>query len=180
MEVSLNNRPLSYVEDDVQLSVLTPNSLLFGRSNELPETEPHHLDNKDLHKRAIYLKRCKEAVWKGWTGEYVKGLRERHRLKNPGKPHHPEIGEVVLIKSEDKNRGQWKIGIVTDTIEGRDGVVHDVKLRVGTLRLERAVQHLFPLELSFDQPRPVKLSTQGFPCTENYYHYFLFHLFQND
>ena len=136
-----------------QRPVLTPNSILFGRSNVLPEKEPHRLDNKDLRKRARHLKRCKEAVWKRWTGEYVKGLRERHRLKNPGKPHHPEIGEVVLIKSEDKNRGKWKIGIVTDTIEGRDDLVRAVKLRVGTSRLERAVQHLFPLELSCDHTR---------------------------
>ena len=83
----------------------------------------------------------------------MKGLRERHHLKNPGKPRHPEVGEVDLIKSEDKNRGKWKIDIVTDTIEGRDGVVRAVKLRVGTSRPERAVQHLFPLELSCDQPR---------------------------
>ena len=56
VEVSLNNRPLSYVEDDVQLPVLTPNSLLFDRSNVLPETKPHRLDNKDLCKRARHLK----------------------------------------------------------------------------------------------------------------------------
>ena len=153
VEVSLNNRPLSYVEDDVQLQVLTPKTLLFGRSNVLPETEPHHLDNKDLRKRARHLKHCKEAVCKRWTGEYVKGLHEHHHLINPGKPRHPEVGEVVLIKSEDKNRGKWKIGIVTDTIEGGNGVVRAVKLGMGTSRLERAVQHLFPLELSCDQPR---------------------------
>ena len=152
VEVSLNNRPFSYVEDDEQLPVLTPNSLLFGRSNMLPETEPHRLDNKDLRKRARHLKRCKESVWKRLTGEYVKGLRKRHHLKNPGKPHDPEKGEVVLIKSEDKNRGKWKIGIIMDAIEGCDGVVRTVKLHVGTSRLERAVQHLFPLELSCDQP----------------------------
>ena len=29
VEVTLNNRPLSYLEEDVQLPTLTPNSLLF-------------------------------------------------------------------------------------------------------------------------------------------------------
>ena len=48
VEVSFNNRPLSYVEDDVQLPVLTPNTLLFGRSNVLPETAPHRLDGGRL------------------------------------------------------------------------------------------------------------------------------------
>lgn len=55
------------------------------------------------------------------------GVCERPYLKNPGKPDHPEKGEVVLIKSEDTNIGKWKFGIARDTIEGRDGVVHALK-----------------------------------------------------
>ena len=41
VEVTLNNRPHSYVEDDIQFPILTPNSLLYGRSNVLPELEHH-------------------------------------------------------------------------------------------------------------------------------------------
>ena len=37
VEVALNNKSLSYVEDDVQLPIMTPNSLLFGQPNLLPE-----------------------------------------------------------------------------------------------------------------------------------------------
>ena len=91
-----------------------------------PETEPHRLDNKDLCKRAGHLGHCKEVVWKRWTGEHVKELQERHQLKNPDS-NHPEVDEVVLIKSEDTNIGKWKFGIARDTIEGRDGVVHALK-----------------------------------------------------
>lgn len=152
VEVAVNNRPLSYVEDDVQLPILTPHSLLFGQPNALLELEPHCIEDGELRKRAKYLRRCKEAVWKRWTGEYLKGLRERHRLKNPGKPENPIVGEVVLIKSDDKNRGKWKVGIVTELIKGRDGVVRGAKLRTGTSHLERAVQQLYPLELSCDRP----------------------------
>ena len=53
----------------------------------------------------------------------------------------------------DKNRGKWKIGVVTDLIKGRDGIVRAAKLRVGASCIERAVQHLFPLELSCDHRR---------------------------
>lgn len=148
----MNNRPLSYMEDHVYLSVLTPNTFLFGRSNLLPEMEPHRLDNKDFRKRTRNLKPCKEAVWKRWTGKYLKGLREPPHLKTPGKPHHPQVGEVVLIKFKDKNRGKGKISIVKDTTEGRDVVVCAVKLCMGTLCLEHAVQRLFPQELSCVQP----------------------------
>ena len=50
VEVAVNNRPLGYVEDDVQLPVLTPNSLLYGQPNLLPELEPHHLEDRSLRK----------------------------------------------------------------------------------------------------------------------------------
>ena len=50
VEVTLNNRPLSYVEDDIQFPILTPNSLLYGRSNVLSELEPHRVESKDLRK----------------------------------------------------------------------------------------------------------------------------------
>ena len=36
MEVTLNNRPLCYVEDDVQLLVLTPNAMMFGQPKLIP------------------------------------------------------------------------------------------------------------------------------------------------
>ena len=58
----------------------------------------------------------------------------------------------MLIKSEDKNRGKWKVGIVARLIKGRDGVVRGAKLRTGTSHLEQAVQQLYPLELSCDRP----------------------------
>ena len=62
VEVALNNRPLSYVEDDIQLPLLTPNLLQFGRPNLLPESEDHQQENPDLRKRARYLARCKDVV----------------------------------------------------------------------------------------------------------------------
>lgn len=73
IDVSLNNRPLSYVEDDPQLPVLTPNSLLFGPPNLLPELEHHHQTSRK------YLKRCKDTMWRRWTDDYLRGLREQHR-----------------------------------------------------------------------------------------------------
>ena len=76
IEITLNNRPLSYIEDDLQNPILTPNSLMSVSSNVLPEMESHRVDDRDLRKRAKFLKRCKDAVWKRWTNEYVRGLRE--------------------------------------------------------------------------------------------------------
>ena len=120
VEVTLNSRPLSYVEDDVQLPILTPASLLYPQSNVLPELGPHHIADYDLRKRAKHLLRCKEAMWKRWSREYLRGLRERHNLNHPGKPFTLAVGDVVIVKSEDKNRGRWPLGIVVELFAGRE------------------------------------------------------------
>ena len=58
-KIALNNRPLSYVEDDVQLPILTPNVMMFVQPNLLPEEPVKLITEKDMRKRARYLKRCK-------------------------------------------------------------------------------------------------------------------------
>ena len=78
VEITLNNRMLSYVEDDVQMPLLTPNAMLFLNSNLLPELQPHHIETADLRKRAKHLLKCKEAIWNRWTKEYLHSLCERH------------------------------------------------------------------------------------------------------
>ena len=150
VEVTLNNRPLDYVEDDIQLPLLTPNSMQFIGTIVLPEKEPHR-ELRDLRKRAKYLKKCKDAMWSRWTKEYLRGLRERHNLKHDGKGSTLAVGDVVLIHSEDRNRGKWPLGIVETLHSGSDGVVRGVKLRTGGGHLERALNHLYPLELSCDR-----------------------------
>ena len=82
----------------------------------------------------------------------LSGLRERHRLKHKGDMTYPSKGEVVIIKSEEKNRAQWKLGVVEDLITGRDGVIHGAKLKTGKSHVERPIQYLYPLELSCDKP----------------------------
>ena len=37
VELAVNNRPLSYLEDDAQLPVLTPCAMMFGQPSLVPE-----------------------------------------------------------------------------------------------------------------------------------------------
>lgn len=150
VEIALNGRPLSYVEDDAQLAVLTPNSMLYTQPNVLPEREPYHEEDPQLRRRAKYLRKCKDAMWNRWTREYLRGLRERHNLAHKDSPCGVEKGDVCIIKDDNKDRNKWKLGIVEELIPGRDGIVRAVKLRAGRNYLERAVQQLHPLELSCD------------------------------
>ncbi len=151
VERALNDRPLSYVENDVELPVLTPYSLLHVNPSYLPELESHNIDDRELRKREKFLKRCKESMWKRWSKEYIRGLREQHRRKVNKNGQYPDIGDAVIVHDGDeKNRNKWKLAIVSRLIEGRDGTVRAVKLRTAKGQLERSIQHLYPLELSCD------------------------------
>lgn len=153
VEVTMNNRPLCYVEEDVQLPTLTPNAFLMLNSNVLPELQPYHIEERDLRKRAKFLMKTKDAMWRRWTTEYLSALRERHRLRRgkKGKENSLAVGDVVIVKSHERNRSFWPLGIVEQLIAGRDGVVRGAKLRVGRSHVERPVQLLYPLELSCDE-----------------------------
>ena len=150
--VALNNRPSTYLDEDIQLPVLTPNFMLHPDSNYLPELQPHHLPERDLRKRAKFLQKCKEVTWKRWTGEYVRSLRESHRQAGGNQTSHPRVGEVVIIQDDKKNRNQWKLAVVTKLIKGRDGIVRGASLKTSEETLERAFQYLYPLELTWLQP----------------------------
>ena len=149
MEISLNNRPLTYVEDDHEVSVLTPNAII-GQVSKLA-VEDEGSTEEEMRKRARHILKCKRAMWKRWTGEYLRALREKPNLKYGGKEKIPEVGDVVLIKDDVKNRGKWNVGVVEELYHGRDGVVRGAKLRMRKTHIDRALQHLYPLELRSEQ-----------------------------
>ena len=39
------------------------------------------------------------------------------------------IGDVILMKGDDKHRGKWNIGIVEELYEGKNNIIKAVKLR---------------------------------------------------
>lgn len=161
VEVSLNNRPLSYVEDDIQLPLLTPNSMLNLNPTDLPNLEAHHISDKELRKRTRYLGRCKEMIWNRWSKEYVHSLREQHRQAGGEQTQFPKVGDVVIISEDSKNRNHWKLGIVKQLIQGRDGITRGAKLKTSNGVLKRATQHLSPLELAYGRPLPVPLDPRA-------------------
>jgi hypothetical protein len=71
----------------------------------------------------------------------------------------PRKGSAVIIQDENKNRKTWKLGIVVDMIKGKDDVVRGAKVKTANGVLERAIQQLYPLELTcddnhFQKPNP--------------------------
>ena len=71
---------------------------------------------------------------------------------------------MLIIRSDEENRTQWKLGVVDDLITGYDGVVRGAKLRSSKSSLERPLQHFYPLKLSFDST--VETTTSGLVDTQ--------------
>ena len=127
---------------------------MFGKPNCIPESNRDD-EEFELIKRAKHLRKCKERLWARWSKDYVKALRERHNLKFKSKVILLKVNDVVLIRGDEPNRGKWKIGIVESLIVGNDGVMRAATLRCGKYTLQRAVQQLYPLELSCDTKKEV-------------------------
>ena len=63
VEIAITNRPLRYLEDDVQFRTLTRNSMLLMHPNLLPEEDVSGMESEELRQRVKYLSRWKVAVW---------------------------------------------------------------------------------------------------------------------
>ena len=94
---------------------------------------------------------CIRDRWYRWSKEYARSFRERHRRSGGEQTPHSSVGDVVIIQDESRNRHSWKLGIVDVLIVGRDGIMRAAKMRAGKGIMERAEQHLYPLELSVDR-----------------------------
>ncbi|CAB3998687.1 Hypothetical predicted protein [Paramuricea clavata] len=92
------------------------------------------------------IAKAKNNAWKRWQREYVHSLMESQRVN--GKPvNAPEVGEVVLVVGEEKNRSEWKKGKVVRQVKGKDGVVRGVVLLHKGHTIERPLQLVCPLEI---------------------------------
>ena len=155
VETQINRHPLSYVKDDIELPILTPATFLYQWTNQLPEEETWRITDRDIQRRAKYLWTCKDKMWSPWQREYLTALRERHNLTHAVTKFQPKKGDVVIVKTNNTNRGTWPLAIVNEVYPGSDGIICAVQLRTAKSMLERPVQHLYPLELECDLSTPV-------------------------
>ena len=61
IEIVLHNRPLIYIEDNIQMPVLTPNTFLYGQPIMIPE-ERLDEDSPVIKRRQRYINKGKEAA----------------------------------------------------------------------------------------------------------------------
>lgn len=63
-----------------------------------------------------------------------------------------KVGDVVVVHSEDKHRGFWKLGRIERVLSSQDGEIRGAVARVHqggnrTTLLKRPIQRLYPIEV---------------------------------
>ena len=148
-ESIVNSRPLTYVDDDPNNDVLTPSQLVYGRKlNDKCFTYNTDItDPEELRTLARKVESTKDYFYKRLEKEYLLSLQERcysNRIENECTL---VIGDVVLIKEENKSRMLWRKGLVTKLIKGKDNLIRGAKLKVYQPSLSKCTHINRPLQL---------------------------------
>lgn len=155
VEAVLNSRPLSYVHSDaLEPQPLTPSHFLVGkRLTSLPPktvcspAQVTTANSEELGRRWKYRQRLLTSFWNSWRRDYLMDLKSAHKCETPT-PTALKVGDVVLIGEDNAPRQTWKMGRITETFPGRDGLVRSCTVRTSMGRLlKRPVQLLYPLEI---------------------------------
>ena len=155
VESFMNNRPLTYLGEEPDQKVLTPNILLKGpetRSQFLtPDLENIHYEeeSKAVTKRLQYLETIRCVLKKRWQKEYLHTLQERHFRNQEPNQMIPPPNSVVLYTDENQLKPKWTLGRVLKTITGKDGVVRGLLMRsTSGYEVQRPLQLIIPFEIS--------------------------------
>ena len=62
--------------------------------------------------------------------------------------NNPKPDDGVMNKINKKNRGKWIVEVVKKLFYGQDREQHVAELLVGKYKVERAIQHVYLLQLS--------------------------------
>ena len=160
IQAVLNDRPLTYVNADIQdLDPLTPSQLLFGHNvTPLPYppydttelSDPTFGDKDDISRAQSRRSTLYHHFSTRFSKEYLSFLREIHSLhhhKQSTDENVIQVGDIVLIANTDKPRHHWELGLVTELILGHDKLCRAAVVRTSRGTTTRSILKLYPLEV---------------------------------
>lgn len=141
IECCLNSRPLCPLNDDPQnLDVLTPGHFIMGSAPLAPPDESRVDFDEPALTRWQIVQQQVHVFWTRWRSEYLHRLQQRPKWMKTRK--NLEIGDLVLIKSDNSPPTQWPKGRVTQVHPGTDDRVRVVTLKTQNGNLKRPITKL--------------------------------------
>ena len=171
IESILNNRPLTYVDNDDLREPITPNHLSLGhRLTTLDDIntiddhdEPEQMTGKQARHRLRHKTKVLNDFRKRCYKEYLLELRDNRRSIKRESEQIISVGDVVLIE-DDGPRLMWKLGRVVELIVSKDGECRAAGLSVTGSKniLQRPIRKLFPLEFADEYNQQIKAHVPKF------------------
>ena len=152
IEGILNSKPLGYVSSDAaDLDPITPNMLLMGRRD--PSSPPVIYDERERLRRRKwrYSQVLADQFWRRFVRYYLPMMQSREKWQRDVR--NLKMGDVVMIADPRLVRAQWPIGSISEVLQGKDGRVRVVKVKVNDKIYTRPVSRIILLEeCSTDPP----------------------------
>ena len=102
VEITLNNKPLSYIEDDIQMPILTPNTMIYGTAISEVEEDVRRKGFEKKSKAYSEKQKSNKVKMNNRGLESLKELHEHHNLQSTAKRNHLTKGDVMLIHGISK------------------------------------------------------------------------------
>ncbi|XP_067932950.1 uncharacterized protein [Watersipora subatra] len=150
----INSRPITAMGiNNPEEHILTPNHLLTMKTKQLLAPPPRNFSPDEIYgrKRWKMAQQFAEEFWTIWKAEYLQQMQIRQKWTNIQRNIKTE--DIVLVKDENAPRCDWRIRIITDTISDADGLVRNVKVRLGNKYLDKTGR---PLEPPVTLSRPIQ------------------------
>ncbi|GFT92031.1 integrase catalytic domain-containing protein [Trichonephila clavipes] len=153
VEVIVNHRPLTYVENDPgEPEPLTPAHFLelgYGDSKypiHFIELIDATTAKESYKKRKTYRTLLKQ-LWRRWKEQYLLQLKTANHFKTPSVHKNLKLNDVVLVERNVKSKLLWELGIIKEIFIGRDDNVRSCLVKTFKGLFKKPIQLLYPLEI---------------------------------
>lgn len=181
-ESIVNNRPLTYIDNDTEnFSIIRPIDLITPQFTQ-PEFDEDLLEEEyetytsRFRQTLAHVKRFWKVIQRDYFNQAKIFRTAPQNNRAASNLVKPVIGEVVLLVDEQTPREKWKMGIITKLIEGRDGEIRSVHVKTNqkrkringklpyvpgkTITITRPLRLLIPLELRPNQEKENKVTEE--------------------
>ena len=159
----VNNRPLTYLINQLDEEPLTPSHLLRGHlvrmflvveQDVLQELQPE--PGKRARHQYQLLQQAITLFKKRWRDEYLTSLHQRHyngcRVESQ---HHLHPGALVILVQNSQPKATWPLARILEVYPDEEGVIRTVKVKTEQDTFLRATNLVVSLELSCESYPPV-------------------------
>ena len=131
--------------DDINdYEALTPNHILLGHSSSNHAPGVFRDDEINYRKKWRAVQAATNMFWSRWLKEYLPMLVQRRKWNYP--TQNLNVGDLVVIQTDNIPRSHWSLGRILERYPGVDGVLRTVKVKRPNNELFRPAQKLCLLE----------------------------------